>query len=364
VALRLALYDLNVVAAILQRTVPELRYWDRGQLLEETWTGEERGILGELRHRLGDLRVAEKRGRLPSLLFSPTIAEQGRPLLVSNLDVSLIRDVILPGSTEDRLRLVHCAVDGRRFLGDEVVDRAPLSTWARMSATFPLISPAGYLEYDSRLECGRRGERGRIHIIDAGYTDNQGTTLALAWLRNYWMPWARENREGAPQQVILLELDAFPRYGSRAWQELEQPIRYLRGVQAMMEDLSVPLAGLSNQMKGRLFYTDRMLREFADEVEEAGLGFSSFRFVNPVPASLSWYLSTHELAAMKWFSRLFDRFADGESREAIEGWIRKEKNYQAMLPVDLDDPFLIYSLGELYGLAEKWEAGPDRLAAE
>lgn len=357
-ALRLALYDSNVVAFVFQRTIAGLRYWDRGQVLEETWTHPRRGLLHELRFTLADLRPAEESGALPSLLFSPTIAEQGRPLLVSNLDVSRIKDVVLPGANQMRQVVIHRAVDAREFLGGQAVDATPLSTWARMSATFPVISPAGYVEYGYLDPGGQKRSRGRIHIVDAGYTDNQGTSLALAWLRSYWLPWARHDPAKAPRHVILLELDAFPRYGSRARQEPKQAFPLLRGFQATVEDLSIPLAGLGNRMKSHLFDTDHMLQEFANQAAERDLSFTTFRFVNPLPVSLSWYLSPQEIAQLAWFRRLFDQLARGAQQREIEQWLQNERQTGDSMPVDLADPFLSDSLREYFDLASYWESRP------
>ncbi|MEO0445690.1 MAG: hypothetical protein AAF191_06390, partial [Verrucomicrobiota bacterium] len=186
-ALRLALYDSGLIAFFAQRWVSQLRYIDRGHLLETTWAQDTH--LPELGCSLADTLPYELRGELPSLIFSPTIAEQGRPMLVSNLDVARLTQAQLPSLSKTRLDLVHPAVDGRYFLGDRRINGAPLSTWARMSATFPVVTPSGSIGFSAPWQKeGAEVDKQRahkVHLVDAGYTDNQGTNLALNWLREY-----------------------------------------------------------------------------------------------------------------------------------------------------------------------------------
>lgn len=380
-ALRFALFDSGIHGFFLQRFVPAMRDWNRGEVLEETWTRAGRGILPELKTTLGELLPLEIAGKAPSLLFSPAIAEQGRPLVISNLDVSEITDVTLPQPSPLRLDRVHRMVDARRLLGAPSVETTPLSTWARMNATFPLVSPPAAIEYDLDPVDGKPA-RGRIHIVDAAYTDNQGTSMALAWLRNYWLRWARASPDSAPSHVILLELDAFPRYGHRAWSDLRQPQPLLGGLQASIEDLRIPMVGLGNRMKTHVFGTDRMLQEFGEEVSATGgLSFQSFRFVNPIPASLSWFLSPQERYGLKWFGCLFKEFAALPPERLVRFGVRVDNKFtpedQALIhkataeaarqtgesepipPIDAEnDDFLFYSLREIEQLVQYWQQAP------
>ncbi len=54
---------------------------DRGVILEEDW--------GVLRYPFADLAKLEAEGKVPSLIFSPMIVEDGRRLLISNLELGL-----------------------------------------------------------------------------------------------------------------------------------------------------------------------------------------------------------------------------------------------------------------------------------
>jgi hypothetical protein len=59
-----------------------------------------------------------------------------------------------------------------------------LATAARMSATFPFVSPAVNLPTDPPLR-----------VVDAGYYDNYGVTVAASWIRQN-RQWIRDNTSG------------------------------------------------------------------------------------------------------------------------------------------------------------------------
>ncbi len=387
-ALRFALFDSGPHGFLLQRSLPALHHFDRGESLEETWLGRKSGngspgVLPELAAELGKMEKLEHEGAVPSLLFSPTIAEQGRPLLISNLDVSLLTYTDLPGPFPDRrIDRVHRAVDARQLLGEDRIQNTPVSTWARMSATFPLVSPAGSIDFALNPEDPGKGDQGgakktgRIHLVDAAYADNQGTSLAVAWLRRYWLPWARQS-ESAPRDVILIEIDAFPRYSNRAFDDLTPTSPYLEGVKAAVEDINVPLTGLGNRMKTHLFHTDRMMEEFAEEVASTsgsakGLSFTTYRFVNPIPCSLSWSLSAGERSGLQWFHLLFEKLGGMtpealaklgsqfdqdavKAREQLVDLVNREANLR-ISPVNAKkDPVVLYSVNELVELVTFWQ---------
>jgi len=370
-ALRFALFDSAPTGFLLQRYVPWLRHFDRGEALEEVWINSSGrpnlGVLPELGSKLGEMAPGEVIGKSPSLLFSPTIAEQGRPLLISNLDVTLLTQIDLPGPFPDQRRdRVHRAVDARKLLGGAIVESVPIATWARMSATFPLVSPAGSIEFDLNNEDVRNDRStGRIHLVDAAYADNQGSSLAVTWLRSYWLPWTR-NSQKVPRHVILIEIDAFPRYGDKAFDGARPPNPYLDGLSACVEDVHIPTVGLGNRMKSHLFHTDRMMERFAEEVKASGsvekpLTFSSYRFVNPIPCSLSWSLAAGERNGLRWFQHFFKELRPGDAERIFEdesfrkGLIDRVNAEVGKSPINPGtDPFVNYTLREFAELEKFW----------
>jgi hypothetical protein len=123
---------------------------DRGVALERRWED----LSPKLASKFAELKDGEAAGWRPSLIFTPTLVEDGRRLVVSNLELN-----DLAGSVQ----LFH--------IFPEAYHQLHLATAARMSATFPYVSPAAELPLDPRR-----------HIIDAGYFDTYGPATAVAWI--------------------------------------------------------------------------------------------------------------------------------------------------------------------------------------
>lgn len=315
VVVRGALWDMTPLALFLQKGKAKLRglgaYSDRGNALEAVWTDR---LLPELGKKLGELAEHERTGNCPSLIFAPMLAEDGRQLLASNLD--LHRLTVSDGR-------VVSALEARPVLGQPAIEDTTLSSWARMSASFPLITPPGTLRVRTIGENEDVPER-TFHLLDAGYADNYGTRIALEWLRKCWLPWLREEKSQAPKRVLLIELDAYPRYGDEGWHfrtpskrqspcekfwaELRERGREVKDLLA--EDVAMPLAGLGQ--RGRLAGLRNeegidALRESLERTKQAaerfaGVEVEAVRFVNPVPASLNWTLSQQERETLEVLS--------------------------------------------------------------
>jgi hypothetical protein len=147
----------------LPRTLrPSCQSYDRGIALERQWE--------TLGRTFKDLAEGEAAGWRPSLIVSPMVVESGRRLLISNLDLSRL--------AEARAQEPHRPTDGEGPLAEaarlysrsaveffrifpEAWPTFSLQTAVRMSATFPLASPAVSLP----TEPPRR-------VVDAGYYDN------------------------------------------------------------------------------------------------------------------------------------------------------------------------------------------------
>ena len=175
---------------------------DRGIVLERDWS--------DLRFPIKDLAPLEKAGKIPSLIFSPMLVEDGRRLLISNLD--LFRDAEgkeLPSTIvkSSGSQLLHTRTRRKAhelgtgdydysLSGIEFFRVFPhsdgllLSTAVRMSATFPYVSPAVNLPTIPP----RR-------VVDAGYYDNYGIQVAAAWVRQN-RDWLAEHTSG----VLLLQI--------------------------------------------------------------------------------------------------------------------------------------------------------------
>ncbi len=160
------------------------RFDDRGRALERTF--ETRA--GQ-RAMLSDWARVTARGGMPPVIFNATIAERGSPLVFSTT-------LYPPAGNETALRLDY--------------DLA-VSTAVRLSATFPIVSPAARPYTPG-------GEAPMLHVVDGGYYDNLGVSSLIGWLRH-----AKRNPAAANiRRVLILKLHSFPRTveaagSSRGW---------------------------------------------------------------------------------------------------------------------------------------------------
>ncbi len=170
---------------VWQSILPRTATRDRGIVLEEDWN--------DINFPIQKLRLDEENGKIPSIILSPMMVEDGRRLLITNLDLwpfaaaggseVTARD---PGSRSHLFSL--SAVEFFRLF--PFATGFHLATGVRMSATFPYVSPAVNLPTDPP----RR-------VVDAGYYDNFGIQLATAWAQ--WnFDWLTHETSG----VVLVQI--------------------------------------------------------------------------------------------------------------------------------------------------------------
>lgn len=233
---RLVLHDIP--AALLPlRTVS-----DRGKALEDAWTANTHKALAKT---FGDLRAGEEALWRPSLIFSPMMVEDGRRLLMSNLDLD---EVTRNSWSEPTAVARQGSQDGVELFRVYPGARAsfPLATAARLSAGFPFVSPAPELAFAER----RRA-------VDAGYFDNHGVDLACRWLHAN-----REWLNSHASSILLLHI--------RTYQRREPAPTPRRN--RFLEELSVPLTGLMTAREAAMnFRNDHAIQTISEAFNERGL---------------------------------------------------------------------------------------------
>jgi hypothetical protein len=247
---------------------------DRGAALEAEWEANTDGALSLL---FRDLKAKEEDGWLPSLIFSPMMVEDGRRLLISNLDLSTLeesRGMDLAEGKETRLSL--SALQFHRLFPD--AESFKVCTAARMSATFPYVTPAARLPTDPRR-----------HVVDAGYYDNYGVSLAGLWMyRN--REWIRRNTSG----VVLVQIRD---HKAREWRrEIEANPRLEQAIQALGAVIAPPRAVLSAYKSTMAFRNDELLELLNDELNgpDDPEFFTTIAFEFREEAPLSWYLTADQ----------------------------------------------------------------------
>jgi hypothetical protein len=276
---------------------------DRGEALEKAWQTHTAGALAR---SFTDLRDSERDGWRPSLVFSPMLVEDGRRLIISNLDLDFL--VHNQGRARSHgpgqlAEAVEYSQSGWQFfrLFPYATD-VRLSTVARMNASFPYISP------DAELATAppRR-------VVDAAYYDAYGVNLAAMWI-HYSRRWLQEHTSG----VLLIQIRDRPRNF--------EPPSYMPGWRRALSRFTTPLEGAIRARDATMsFRNDEMVHVVGEDLAMGKNGkedpdfFRTEVFEYPEKAPLSWYLPPEDLEAMKKTVKSSDgKFA--ETVQSLKQW--------------------------------------------
>lgn len=141
-------------------------------------------------------------GKRPANIFNGTVVENGDRLLIANTDVKE------PIDRRGRVNIVGL-LNGKDVQAD---------TAARLSATFPYVSPAAR----SRLN---QPPDAMLHVVDGGYYDNYGMTSLVEWLNNALA-------ENLISEVLVIQIHSFPEITSS-----KEPDGYVSQLLAPVETL-------------------------------------------------------------------------------------------------------------------------------
>jgi hypothetical protein len=157
---------------------------DRGAWIEDAW----RSRLRVPDARLTDWSAPTGQGAMPVTVFNATTVETGQRLLAS--------PVLLPTT-------------GRQMLELYPGTRPRVATAARLSATFPFVSP---ICRPLRTKTSEWPEKDAYHFADGGYVDNEGMVTVIECLRALLNPGylPAEQRRRAFDQILLVRLMPFP----------------------------------------------------------------------------------------------------------------------------------------------------------
>ncbi len=287
---------------------------DRGRRLEMSW---ESAFPENWKVDFKMLTSEEQDGKLPSLIFSPMMVEDGRPLLISTLDLELMTrgNAYIKTIEKDYGKLETTtdpapAVEFFKLFPESTNLR--LGTAARLSASFPYLSPAATLPTSPP----RR-------LVDAGYLDNYGMAIALGWLNDY-LP----SVDGVSDRVIILEIRPYGNtFGSGSVLTKEEFRDSLRGSGRSipiwpLQEWTTPLEGGESARRAGMIGRNNLNRDlFIDRQKEktqraedypllkwalAGkegvhkpVTLATIRFKGNLDASLNWTLPKKEIEQVK-----------------------------------------------------------------
>jgi hypothetical protein len=243
----------------LARTVPFFgslvrETLDRGWALENAWSSD----WPDANHKppsMSDWRKDVRLGRRPAVIFNATVSESGERFLVSSTDAGT--------ESSGTERFFHLFPDAD----------ISVATAARLSATFPYVSPL------ARPSVGSVSNG--YHVGDGGYYDNSGLLSAVEWLR--------DAKDAIDKSTVLLVLiDAKPGEprsgGSWSWQkQMVGPIETLLHVRTSSQQLrdSIEL---------------QMATDFlAAQTPKVTVIPAPFLFWSESPVPLSWHLTKQQI---------------------------------------------------------------------
>jgi hypothetical protein len=157
---------------------------DRGFAFEEHLHENTENLL---RHDLGYYEAPEKLSQIPVMIFSPTIVNDGRRLLISSQSLSFLTE-----SANRSAQLVNSYenIDYQTFFSANSPQEVRFSSVIRSSATFPFIMPMVTMPTKPAMQ-----------LMDAGIRDNYGRRTSVEFLQQL-ATWIHENTSG----VIVMEI--------------------------------------------------------------------------------------------------------------------------------------------------------------
>jgi hypothetical protein len=217
---------------------------------------------------LSDYRKDESLARIPMMVFAPTIAADGRKLIISSQPVSWLTQE-QPGENVSYQHLPD-GVEFSRFFEKQGAADVRFSSVLRMNATFPYITPLTELPSEPVIE-----------VFDAGMRDNYGTDNALLFLHTF-RKWIEENTSGV---IIVQTRD---RNKTRA----PEPQRKT----TIMASFSRPLSSFYGNLFNVQNYNQNRLLDYASSWLNCRLDVIDFELEHSSrdPIALSWHLTQRE----------------------------------------------------------------------
>ncbi|PTL83066.1 patatin-like phospholipase family protein [Vitiosangium sp. GDMCC 1.1324] len=284
---------------------------NRGRSLEHAWVKYTNGLLGR---SFQELRAGEAEGWLPSLVYTPMLVEDGRRLLVSNLDLSVLTtseasSLVMEQHGDEpredsRARLSLSGVQLFQLFPHKQ-EVFPVAAAARMSASFPYMSPASALPTSPR-----------VRVVDAGYYDNYGVDLAVLWLHTH-REWVHECTSG----VVLVQIRDHLGNGRRTKLQAASGGELLGGLMSPVE------AVLRARESSMSFRNDELLSLVQDELNASEPCFFTtaiFEFSETAP--LSWALTAHDVTQLE---RAADSATLQARVDAVREWLTAGPETQA-----------------------------------
>ncbi|MGC6433623.1 MAG: hypothetical protein ACON4M_05455 [Crocinitomicaceae bacterium] len=157
---------------------------DRGYAFEEQLHKNTDNFLN---HNLGYYSYYERKGAIPIIVFTPTIVNDGRRMLISSQSLQFLTS---NQTNPKSLTPSYENIDFQYFFRDNYPNNVRFSSVIRSQATFPFVLPMLTLPTNPGVQ-----------LMDAGLRDNYGGKMMIEFLYDL-QDWIDENTSG----VIILQI--------------------------------------------------------------------------------------------------------------------------------------------------------------
>lgn len=235
-------------------------------------------------------------GKRPANVFNATVVENGDRLLIANTDVAK------PIDSRGRLNVAEL-LNGKDVQAD---------TAARLSATFPYVSPAARSREN-------QPDSAMMHVVDGGYYDNYGMTSIVEWLNNALA-------ENLISEALVIQIHSFPEIKST-----EPPPGYASQLLAPVETLLN--IRTSAQASHKAIESTLLKEKWQGKVREATFRFccldSNDKKKNCYDPPLTWKLTDSEKTkvALCWSNG-----SQNDSLQKVREFLTAPKNEQVAVP--------------------------------
>jgi hypothetical protein len=246
----------------------ELYTKDRGYAFEKQLNANTGGCFNKT---LEDYRVPEKNARIPLLVMNPTVANDGRRLILSSQPMSFLE----PDPLSRRAGSITSeGTDYHRLFRNHFPEKTRLSSALRMNATFPFVMPAVNLPTEPPIE-----------VLDAGLRDNFGVKTTIDYLRTF-RNWIETNTSG----VLIIRVRDTP---------ASRPVKDLNP--SLWGRFSAPLGTVyGNFTRMQEYSNDKLLGQFLSDANfPVRLIDFELSFSEEERISLSWHLTRREKEAIR-----------------------------------------------------------------
>jgi hypothetical protein len=223
-------------------------------------------------HTLGYYREYEESGTIPTMIFSPTIINDGRRLLMSSQPLNFLTGNYESDSNVD---LANENIDFLSFFGQQQAENIRFSSVLRASATFPMVMPMVTMPTEPQIQ-----------LMDAGIRDNYGGKTTMQFL-HVMSDWIKENTSG----VIILQI--------RDTKKILENTTYTHF--SFMDKLTMPFGNMYKNFPRVQDFNQEELMRVAKESHSFPIDCISFnlREKKEDRISLSWHLTKDEKEKIK-----------------------------------------------------------------